>query len=274
MPLQIPITKAPDNPLQFIQLTDSHLLQDPEQIFAGVSPFKSLQAVLADIQHEHHLQDIDGILSTGDIAQEPALQTYQQYIDAVAQLNKPHFIIPGNHDEPALFPPSEHSDAPIVILAGTWCIIMLDSQLDRCIYGEISTAHLIKLQQILDQYQHSHHVLLALHHHTFPVGSAWLDQHILKNSADFLACIAPYSNVKLVISGHVHQDFEHQHNGVVFLSTPSTFVQFKPKSQQFGFDSRSPGYRLLNLYANGDFTTQVYHLAESIGNIDHSMSEY
>lgn len=273
MPHHIPIDKAPDLPLQFIQLTDSHLLKDPQEIFAGVSPFKTLQAVLAHIQDHHDLHHIDGILSTGDIAQEPALQTYQQYVDTVAKLNKPHFIIPGNHDEPALFPQPKQNE-PIVILVGNWCIVLLNSKLDHCIYGELSTEHLHKLQQILDQYQHSHHVLLALHHHTFPVGSAWLDQHILKNSAAFLACIAPYSNIKLVISGHVHQDFEYHHNGVVFLSTPSTFVQFKPKSEQFGFDNRPPGYRLLNLYSTGDFTTQVYHLAESIGNIDHSMSEY
>ena len=275
MPFHISTAKK-EQPLQLIQLTDSHLLEDASKNFAGVYPLDCLKSVLAHIKQHQDLNQVDAILSTGDIAQEPSEKTYQQYLDQIDTFNKPHFIIRGNHDTGPSFPCNEDGqahDQPTIILMGNWCIILLNSQLNGCTYGQISTPHLEQLSQILEQYQ-SYHILIALHHHTFPVGSAWLDQHILQNSDAFLARITPYKNIKLVICGHVHQTSEHVHQGITFLSTPSTFVQFKPHSQDFMLDDRPPGYRMIKLYGNGDFESEVHHLTESVGNIDHSLREY
>lgn len=273
MLFHIATAKTPDQPLQILQLTDSHLLEDPEKKFAGASPFKSLQAVLAHVSKHQDINNLDVILSTGDIAQESSLKTYQQYRDAIAVLDKPHYLIRGNHDESIEFPDLEDKDDPTVILVGTWCIILLNSQRDHCVYGEISDAQLKKLSVLLNEYQ-NYHVLIGLHHHTFAMGSEWLDQHILKNADAFTACLAPYQNIKLVICGHVHQTSEYSHNGVMFLSTPSTFIQFKPHSSNFCLDDRPPGYRMLNLYTDGRFSSEVYYLPESVGNIDQNLSEY
>ena len=265
--------KSAHEPLQLVHLTDSHLMSDESKTFAGISPIASLNAVLTHLQAHYRLDDIDGLINTGDIAQDSIVSTYQHYLSALAPLNKPHFWIRGNHDDLKDFPKPDAKDAPIVIVADKWCIILLNSQADDCIYGVLQPEHLQKLQEYLIQYQ-DHHVLIAFHHHTFPVGSAWLDQHILQNSKGFLDCIAPYPNVKLVLSGHVHQQFEHKHHGVTFLSSPSSFVQFKPKSHDFSLDDLHGGYRMLYLYPNGEFKTQIHYLTESIGTIDKSITQY
>ena len=273
MIIQLPYEKSEHSPLQLIQFTDTHLLEQPEKLFAGISPIASLKAIIQHFQDTQNIADIDLILNTGDIAQDSSASTYQQYLTLLEQLEKPHFFIRGNHDDDASFPQPDAKDEPIVILCGPWCLILLNSQADGHIYGEVSQAHLAQLEQLLNQYQ-DRHVLIALHHHTFAVGSAWLDQHILKNADEFLACITPHQNVKLVLCGHVHQDSDYQHEHIHFISSPSTFIQFTPNSADFSLDDRYAGYRSLSLYPNGAFSSELHYLTEAVGILDKSITEY
>ncbi len=66
--------------------------------------------------------------------------------------------------------------------------------------------------------------------------SYWIDQHRLKNAEDLKDVLARHHNIKLVLFGHVHQDSCNEWHGIYFLSTPSTSVQFKPKSEDFALD--------------------------------------
>ena len=43
-----------------------------------------------------------------------------------------------------------------------------------------------------------------------------------------MTLINQFSNVKAVLSGHVHQAFDVVEQGVRYLTSPSTCVQFKP----------------------------------------------
>lgn len=266
--------KAASEPLNLIQVTDSHLLKNPEHKFAGISPIASLRAILDCIQTHHDLNIYDAIITTGDIAQEPAHETYQQYHDEIARLQRPHFLVPGNHDEiPTESLQSHKIEEPTVILGHNWCLILLNSQCHEQIHGEFSADYLSNLSDLLTQYN-DYHVLLAFHHHSIPVGSAWLDQHRLQNAEAFLACIHQHQNVKVILSGHVHQEFDHFENGVRFLAAPATSIQFKPKSENFSLDDQPPGYRVLSLHANGEIDTQVYRLNECVGSIDLDLREY
>lgn len=256
--------------VRLVQLTDPHLLEDPTKAFAGIVPYQSLQAVL---KHVTEQQKFDLVVTTGDIAQEGTKQTYQQYLDTVATLKAPHFYIRGNHDETTDFPDLKSKEDFQIILVEKWCIILLNSQVDEHVYGMISPNQLQQLPALLDQY-HDYHILLGLHHHTFAVGCAWLDQHSLQNADAFLACITPYQNVRAVICGHVHQESTFTHQHIKFLSTPSTFIQFKKQSDEFCLDNLPPGYRMLYLHPDGYIESQVHYLAEPIGEIDHSLSKY
>ena len=52
-----------------------------------------------------------------------------------------------------------------------------------------------------------------------------------------------------------------EHLGVQVMATPSTCVQFKPNSDDFALDTLSPGWRELELKADGEIATQVRRLA-------------
>ena len=257
-------------PIRLLQLTDSHLLEDPQKTFAGINPYQALETVLNDVVAKHQF---DLMINTGDIAQEDTQITYQQYLDLVARLNTPHFFIRGNHDESADFPIEDPNHRFQVIVVGKWCIILLNSQVDQHVNGYLDQDQLQQLSTTLQNYA-DHHMIIALHHHTFAVGCAWLDKHSLQNADEFLACITPYPNVKAVLCGHVHQEFSLKHQHIEFLSSPSTFLQFKPNSDDFSLDDRPSGYRMLELHPNGTLKSQVYYLDKAVGEVDHNLTKY
>ena len=92
------------------------------------------------------------------------------------------------------------------------------------------------------------------------MGSAWLDQHNLKDAEQFWDVVQQHTNVKAVLCGHVHQDMNRNHHGVQVMATPSTCVQFKPNSNDFAVDTLSPGWREIELHQDGTVTTQVRRL--------------
>ena len=118
------------------------------------------------------------------------------------------------------------------------------------------------------------HVLIALHHQPVPVGSAWLDQQIVGNAAEFFKVVDQFTNVQAIIWGHVHQVFETRRNGVQLMSVPSTCVQFLPNSKDFAVDKTSPGYRWLDLHADGTIGTGVSRVTGVDFVVDYSVKGY
>ena len=244
-----------------IQITDTHLLEYPHLEFVGMHPEQSFHAVI-DLMRQQH-PHIDLIVHTGDLAQNPTPVTYNRYLQHMQSLGIPFFHTPGNHDDVAHFPfhESDQTQATVVEL-GKWCIILLNSAQPQRIDGKIADGQLEQLSKLLEQLK-DRYVVIACHHHPFAMQSAWIDQHKLKNSSDLLDTIQPFSNVKAIVCGHVHQDSIHSWQGIDFLSTPSTCIQFKPKSEKFALDEEHPGYRYICLKANGELETQVYRLLTS-----------
>jgi Icc protein len=70
-----------------------------------------------------------------------------------------------------------------------------------------------------------------------------------------------HPQVHLVIFGHIHQELERSHRGVHYLGCPSTCIQFLPQSDKFALDETELGFRLINLYPDGTFQTQVERVA-------------
>lgn len=136
-----------------------------------------------------------------------------------------------------------------------WHFLLLNSTVPGFVYGHISSEQLIWLDKQLSSSKQQ--TLVALHHPPFNIDSDWLDSDGLRNPEELFAIIDCYPQVKLVIFGHIHQEFEFERRGVKYLGTPSTSIQFKPKSSKFSLDDKHPGFRLLNLYSNGTWETEI-----------------
>lgn len=254
-----------------IHISDTHLMADAAAKFVNINPEHSFLSVLADIQSKY--PHADALLHTGDLAQEAQAVTYQRYLEHIQGLNMPYFQVPGNHDDVVHFPFYQQQNTAHAIDLGTWSLILLNSAVVDQVDGWVDESQLQQLQQLLTQ-RPKQHILIACHHHPFAMQSHWIDQHKLKNTQALTEILAQHQNVKLVLFGHVHQESVQTWQQIEFLSTPSTCVQFKPKSQDFALGSEAAGYRVLQLKSDGSFSTQVHRLTHLQQNINVEISGY
>lgn len=257
--------------LTIIQISDTHLMNQEDLEFVRMNPALTFKAVMADIQQRY--AKIDAIFHTGDLAQVAVPETYQYYLSFMQKLGIPHYHIPGNHDKSTVFPFYRGVDQAHAVHIGKWTFILLNSAVKDNVYGRITTEQLQQADQLLTQYKEQHIVIMC-HHHPFEMKSKWIDHHILKNTSDLTQILAQHHNVKLVLFGHVHQDSWNSWNGIQFYSTPSTCVQFKPKSENFALDEEAPGYRVLHLKQNGNFETRIHRINNDIIPINLNISGY
>lgn len=245
------------SPLQVVQVSDTHLFADESQELLGLRTADSLQVVLDQIRRLQPKPDL--MLLTGDLSQDETPESYQFLQRLLHPLDLPTYWLPGNHDRLSVMEQAL-SDAPMSsqksFAAGGWNFILLNSTMPGKVYGQLSPGSLAWLEHQLQQLN-PQPTVIGLHHPPFPVESDWVDQLSLRNAEAFFEVIDRYPQVQLVLFGHIHQEFDHQRNGVRYLGTPSTCVQFKPKSSQFALDEQQPGFRRLSLYPDGSYTTQV-----------------
>lgn len=258
---------------KLIQVTDSHLFETEAGKLLGMNTQFSLLAVLDLIRAEQPTFDL--ILATGDLAQDGSVSAYQYLRDQLAGFNCPQYWLPGNHDnrDNMLRVVSTATEMRPVIDLGNWQIIMLDSQVVGSVHGRFAQSQLDLLEQALKAAPDKHS-LICMHHHPLPAGCKWLDTQQIKNSAEFLQLIKAHANVKAVLWGHVHQDRNELIDGVRYMSTPSTCVQFEPHSNDFAVDKEAPGYRVLTLNPDGSVDSLVSRVNDIEFEIDYTIKGY
>ncbi|MEE2730004.1 MAG: 3',5'-cyclic-AMP phosphodiesterase [Pseudomonadota bacterium] len=259
--------------IRIIQLSDCHLFKSTEGKLLGLNTEQSLSLVMDLIKEEQPA--IDLVLATGDLSQDGSSESYARFHQWMASFSSPVYWLPGNHDLTDIM--SNHQAAkrmsPCVIDAGGWQVIMLDSTIRGKVPGNFADSELRFLEKSLQASQ-GKHVLIALHHQPVPVGSAWLDQQIVGNAAEFFKVVDQFSNVRSIIWGHVHQVFETERKGVKLMSVPSTCVQFLPNSQDFAVDKESPGYRWIDLNPDGTLDSGVSRVTGVEFVVDYSVKGY
>jgi Icc protein len=261
--------------IKLLQITDTHLFSASDGCLLSVNTLESFHAVVEAIRNQQIA--FDGIIATGDISQDHSEQSYQRFEQGIVSLEKPCYWLPGNHD----FKPGMQSVLPSpqiktdthVLLGEHWQIVLLDSQVEGVPHGRLSDEQLAYLDNKLAEYPQKH-TLVLLHHHSVLVGSAWLDQHTLHEPETFWQVIEKHDNVRAILCGHVHQEYDSVHAGVRVMASPSTCVQFKPDSSDFALDPLSPGWRVLELFSDGRVETQVHRLAGGRFHPDFTASGY
>ena len=248
--------------VRVLQITDTHLFAKKDETLLGVNTWESYHAVLQAIHAS--ARDADLVVATGDLAQDHSSAAYQHFADGIASFSAPCVWLPGNHDfQPSMYSTLQDagiSPAKRVMVGEHWQILLLDSQVFGVPHGELSDFQLEWLEKRLAEAP-ERHTLLLLHHHPLPAGCSWLDQHSLRNAASLDNVLVRYPRVKNLLCVHIHQELDVDWNGRRIMATPSTCVQFKPHCANFTLDTVSPGWRWLELHADGSLTTEVCRLA-------------
>ena len=247
---------------RIIQLSDTHLMQQPGGELVGIDTDRSFAAVCRMVAAQ---PPIDALLLTGDLAGDEAEAAYLRLRDALAPLNVPSFWLPGNHDAlwQATHPLNQHFKRSIRF--PDWEVLMLNTQQPGKVEGHLSQHELEQLSAAVARAGAAGRPLLvATHHPLIGVGCDWLDEQIVANGKEALALLVPMGARAVVVSGHVHQASQQTYRGVTCMTAPSTCVQFAPNSPRFSVDAAAPGCRLLELHDDGRWETRVLRVTDEI----------
>jgi len=251
--------------LRIIQVTDCHLQEAPDEVFKGSLPEERLCKVLEDIVGRNLQPDL--LLLTGDLVHHGYPQGYQRLSEYVQKVDADIRWLPGNHDNARHM--SVFSELSLLQWRKhDWCVVSLDSTSlpDGKGSGSLGECELQRLEAIL-QAPPSKYLLIALHHPPVHVGSPWQDAICLGDKDAFWRILedSKSSVAKLIVCGHLHQDHEVYNLSPPLLVTPATAPQFKKATLQPVLETDEylslPGYRVIDLFESGEFSTQVVRVA-------------
>ena len=201
---------------------------------------------------------------TGDLIQDDTAEAYDRFRDLLLPLDLRIHCVPGNHDIRDLMravccrPPFSYCAYEEF---RDWLIVGIDSCIRGHAGGEVSNDELDRLSEIVSR-SSAKHVMVCLHHPPVPVGSEWLDSVGLRNGDRVLDRLRSLNRVRLATFGHVHQEYDAEHESMRIIGTPSTCRQFKPGSDEFAVDDNPPAYRKIELNADGSVETEVVWVDE------------
>ncbi len=215
--------------LYFAQLSDIHIssLGDYEEILSG----RAAEFLAHTIAGLNRLAGLDFVLITGDLFNQPTPENVALFQQAIQNLKKPYYIIPGNHDHrnptdsagltrhqfAHLFNPQvQNRPTEPTSQNGYWSLtinpqvqlIGLDSNRDADWGGLIDAPQAAWLAAELDA--HADKIIIVAVHHPFhrlaPIDDLpnWRN-FVCDNGPDMLALLDQHPQVKLVLSGHHHQ---------------------------------------------------------------------
>ncbi|WP_044870744.1 3',5'-cyclic-AMP phosphodiesterase [Pseudomonas sp. LFM046] len=268
-----PLPTAADESVLLVQLSDSHLFAEADGKLLGMDTRDSLQRVIDRVIEEQ--PSIDLVLATGDLSQDGSAESYQCFGELVARIPAPSRWFPGNHDEvPVMRQVCAGTAAlePIVDFPH-WRIVLLDSTIEGAVPGHFPAEQLQLLERALEE-AGERHVLISFHHHPVSIGCAWMDPIGVRNAEALFAVLDRYPQVRALLWGHVHQEFDQVRNGVRLLASPSTCVQFAPGSEDFSVGCEAPGYRWLRLKRDGSIETGVSRVTGIAFEVDYSIKGY
>lgn len=247
------------DPLRLLQFTDLHLRGEAAAEVRGVATLETFQRCLAHAAQA--TPDADALLLTGDLVQDDP-GGYRHLAVALGDSRVPVHCLPGNHDPRGALAealPGPPFDLSPTARYGDWAFLFLDTSVPGATHGELGAAALRDLDVRLAALRDAH-VLLCLHHQPVPIGSLWLDLVGLRDGEELLALVGRHGQVRGLLWGHVHQAFDEERDGLRLMGTPSTCFQFAPGRAGFALDGRPPGYRSLELHADGRIETAVVWL--------------
>lgn len=260
--------------MRLIQITDCHLGSQSSETLLGLNTDESLKDVLQLIQQVE--PPFEHLVCTGDVTGDGHVDGYRRFIHTVrSYFQQSVSWLAGNHDSADVMA-SQQENLGIqgrCVDLGKWLLVLLDSSVPGQVYGQLAASELDYLEHVLE-HQSDKFIIVALHHQPVPVGSLWLDQYVVRNADALFKLIENHKQVKMIIWGHVHQEFSSRRNHTPLYATPSTCVQFKPLCDDFTVDTQMPGYRWFELNDDGTFATGVVRVTDKQYAIDYKSEGY
>lgn len=211
----------------------------------------------------------DLVIATGDLTNTGDASEYQRLLEHLKALAPPYVLLPGNHDNRDALRHVFHDHAHLfenpthisyAVDLGAVRIVALDSTQPGRAGGYLDPERLEWLRSQL-QMEPRHPVLLALHHPPFRTGVWPMDWLGFANVGKLQQILAHNSQVRRVVSGHVHSTRTARWGGTFLCTSPSTRTQrllIREPGQLPAFRRAHGGFLLHEFAAHGDVTTFLH----------------
>ena len=217
--------------MRLLQLSDPHLLADPEGHFRGRQPWACLERALQQASRLAPQSDL--LLISGDLCQDESWAGYARLRDRLAAWPTPVALLAGNHDHPLRLRAALGRQAVLapaaLVIAGVR-LLLLSSHRAACVEGWLGERQLAWLADQLAG-PSSLPLVVAVHHPPVAIGDPTFDAIGLRDGSALLALLAPQPRLQAVLFGHVHQHWHGTLPGrpeVPLLGCPSTLCGFGP----------------------------------------------
>jgi Icc protein len=248
--------------LRLIQFTDTHLLASADAELRGMRTLPSLRACLERAQDWHF--PADAVLLSGDLVQDEP-RGYDAIRELFAGLNVPVLTVPGNHDLPDALARAL-GQPPFVVggsrpLGASWTVRLVSTWYAESAGGEgrVGEQELAALDRDLASLA-GRHVLVCLHHPAVPMDAEGIDALGLIDAAELWQIVERHGCVRAIVWGHAHQALDVYRGTRRLMCSPSTCIQFRPRVVRLEVDDRPPGYRVIDLHADGGVSSEVVWL--------------
>jgi len=219
--------------LQFIQLTDTHLVAPGETLY-GLDPLARLEAAVAAINASHAEPGparAAFVVVTGDLAHWGDPDAYAALGAALDRLALPVHLMIGNHDDRAQFraafpgtPVDPNGFVQSVVATDEARLILLDTNVPGESHGSLCDRRLGWLADRLGE--SAAPIILALHHSPVRTGLRRMDSIALDEPDAVWEVLAPHrQRIRHMLFGHVHRPISGTWRGIAFSTIRGTAHQ-------------------------------------------------
>ena len=227
--------------LEVIHISDTHFGPDRFHTVRGTNVYERSVALVAAINALPFEPDL--IIHTGDVVNDPDTDAYALAAEVFSELTIPIYFATGNHDDVSMmrealtFGPHQSlvptADGRLCYrITGGKCddveFFVVDGQVPPKDgpHGQLSDD---QIQAVFREISGSRPVAIFLHYPLSPIGSAWIDEHLLlKNGAAFRVALASQCGNQLrgVFTGHLHRGLQLYQDGVFQSGVSSPACEF------------------------------------------------
>jgi len=213
-------------PIYIAQISDPHIKPPGTLAYGRVDTAKALERCVAALNAFTPAPDF--VVISGDLADTPNAEEYDNLKRLLAPMKSPFAGIPGNHDSRELMR-SAFPDAPYAfssgalnqkIEVGELDLLLLDSSVPGKPHGLLEPPTLQWLEQSLSS-SASRPALLFLHHPPFIAGIWHMDRQNLRNASDLADIVRRHPRVRLIATGHLHRAIVTMFAGVPCTICPA-----------------------------------------------------
>jgi 3',5'-cyclic AMP phosphodiesterase CpdA len=197
--------------------------------------FRTAEHLARAVEHIGKLEPRPDLwLATGDLVEEGSAEEYQRLRDILAPIDRPIYVIPGNHDEReamraafgdgGYLPPENGAFLQYTLEDYPLRLIALDTLLPGKSRGELCDERLAWLEARLAEAP-ERPTLIFMHHPPFRTGLWHMDKQRVTTADRLGEVVSRHKQIIQIVCGHLHRPIQHLWHGVLVSVCPSTAHQ-------------------------------------------------